>query len=169
MFWKVERHALGTLSIRCLGTREILDQPCLGRSSYSLAPAPKPKNRGKEKERRHIIFPCTRPQTSFWFGGGLSTLFSSLEKRTAPLDPKPTLAVSRLLHADRCGPRSRKVVVRPRFSSAGRWTASMVRTRWQNLAFATFQLPWCHRGRAPSSTGARHDGRTGRRYRREGR
>ena len=64
----------------------------LGRSSYSLAPAPKPKNRGKEKERRHIIFPCTRPQTSFWFGGGLSTLFSSLEKRTAPLDPKPTLA-----------------------------------------------------------------------------
>ena len=27
----------------------------------------------------------------------------------------------------RCGPRSRKAVVRPRFSSVGRWTASIVR------------------------------------------
>ena len=71
--------------------------------------------------------------------------------------------------ADRCGPRSRKIVVRPRFSSVGSLTALIIRTRWQNLAFATFQLTSCHRGRAPSSTGARHDGRTGRRSRREGR
>ena len=51
-----------------------------------LAPAEKPfvwtevigeryglVTRGKEKEQSHIIFPCTRPQTSFWFGGGLCT------------------------------------------------------------------------------------------------
>ena len=48
----------------------------------------------------------------------------------------------------RCGPRSRKVIVRPRFSSAGRWTASIVRTRCQKLTSPLFDTAdlYGHRG-----------------------
>ena len=44
----------------------------------------------------------------------------------------------------RCGPRSRKVIVRPRFSSAGRWTASL----WSGLGSkqsSSFDVLNCHR------------------------
>ena len=55
--------------------------------------APKPKNRGKEKERRHIIFPCTRPQTSLWresrFGVKGSGSFLEAREKGREAAPKP--------------------------------------------------------------------------------